>query len=130
MGAAPDSPPQLVELGQAESLRPLYQHHRRIRDVDADFDHRCGDQDIDLSRSKKVHHLLLLGERQPAMQEPQPERREGAGRQVVELFDRRPGTDLFRLIYKGADDKSLASGGDLIDHQPVRVRTLVRGPRP
>ena len=53
---------QLVQLGQAESLGPFDRHQRGVGHVDADFDHRGGDQHLRVAR----------GERRPS---PRPSRR-------------------------------------------------------
>src|SRR4029079_18774659 len=45
LGAAADAPAQLVQLGKAEAVGLLDDHDRRVRDVDADLDHRSGDKD-------------------------------------------------------------------------------------
>ena len=47
--AATDPAPELVELGQTEPIRALDHHDGRIRHVDADFDYRRRDQDIELA---------------------------------------------------------------------------------
>ena len=44
---APDAAAELVELGEAEAVGLLHDHDRRVRDVDADLDHRRGDEHIE-----------------------------------------------------------------------------------
>ena len=46
MRAAADAAAQLVQLRQAEPLRVLDHHHRRVRHVDADLDDGGRDQDV------------------------------------------------------------------------------------
>ena len=43
-GAAPDAPAKLVDLRKAETLGVLDHHDGRFRHVDADLDHRGGDE--------------------------------------------------------------------------------------
>ena len=43
-GAAADAAAQLVQLREPEALGVLDHHDGRLRHVDADFDHRGGDQ--------------------------------------------------------------------------------------
>ena len=54
-GAAPDAAAQLVQLRQAEALGVLDHHHGRLRHVDADLDHRGGDQEAGLARGEPLH---------------------------------------------------------------------------
>jgi len=42
--SAPDPASQLVELRETEAVGLLDDHHRRVRDVDADLDHRRRDE--------------------------------------------------------------------------------------
>ena len=53
LGAAPDAAAQLVELRQPEALGVLDHHDGRVRHVDADLDHRGGDQDAASRRPAK-----------------------------------------------------------------------------
>ena len=57
LGAAPDAAAQLVQLGEAEPVGFLDDHHRRVRDVDADLDHRRRDEHVELARVEPRHHL-------------------------------------------------------------------------
>ena len=49
MRAAPDAAAQLVQLEQPEPVGVLDDHHRRVRDVDADLDHGRGDEHVELA---------------------------------------------------------------------------------
>ena len=49
-----------VELGEPETLRVLDDHHRGIRDVDADFDHGRGDENLEGPFVEPLHNLLFL----------------------------------------------------------------------
>ena len=46
VAAAPDAAAQLVQLGDAVALGVLDEHHGRVRDVDADLDHRRRDEHV------------------------------------------------------------------------------------
>ena len=49
LGAAADAAAQLVELGEPEAVGLLDDHDRRVRDVDADLDHRRRDEHVELA---------------------------------------------------------------------------------
>ena len=53
--AASDAAAQLVQLGDAEAVRVLDHHHRRVGDVDADLDHRRRHQHVHLAAPEPVH---------------------------------------------------------------------------
>ena len=83
VGAAPDPPAQLVQLGEAEAVGVLDDDRRRVRDVDADLDHRRRDQHLRLARREGPHRRGLLGGREPAVHEPDPQRLELAHEMLV-----------------------------------------------
>ena len=56
--AAADAAAQLVQLREAEALGMLDDHDGGVGHVDADFDHRGGDEDLGLVALEAVHHLL------------------------------------------------------------------------
>ena len=56
-----------MQLGEAEALRVLDDHERGIGDVNAHFDDRGGDQQLDAPGLEFLHHLLLLGGLQATM---------------------------------------------------------------
>src|SRR5438093_4051494 len=53
-GRPSDAPAELVQLREAEALRVLDDHERRLRHIDADLDDRRRDQDADPSRREIV----------------------------------------------------------------------------
>ncbi len=57
---ASDAAAQLVQLGQAESLRVLHDHHRRVRHVHADLDDRRRDEDVQLASRECTHDAVLF----------------------------------------------------------------------
>ena len=61
LAAAPDAPAELVQLRQPEALGVLDHHDRRVGHVDADLDHRRGDEDRDVAGAKALHRRVLLG---------------------------------------------------------------------
>ena len=50
LGAAADAAAQLVQLREPEAVGLLDDHDRRVRDVDADLDHRRRDEHVELAR--------------------------------------------------------------------------------
>ena len=66
--ATPDAAAQLVELREAEAVGLLDDHHRRVRDVHADLDHRRRDEHVDLARLELRHQLAALVRPQAAVQ--------------------------------------------------------------
>ena len=61
VGAAPYAPPELMELGKAETLGILDNHHRGIGNVHAYF-YDCGCyHDLSLALDETLHLLLFLG---------------------------------------------------------------------
>ena len=58
-----------MELRQSESVGALDHHDGGVRNVDADFDHRGGDQDGDLASLETRHDRFLLRGFEPAMQQ-------------------------------------------------------------
>ena len=77
--AAPDAAAQLVELGEAEPVGALDDHHRRRRHVDADLDHGRADEDVELAVAEAGHLGVALGGLEPAVDHPDPERVEQRG---------------------------------------------------
>ena len=57
-----------MELGEAEAVGLLHDHDRRVRDVDADLDHRRRDEDVELARLEARHHAPPLGRPQAPVQ--------------------------------------------------------------
>ena len=57
-----------MELREAEAIGLLDDHDRRVRDVDADLDHRRRDEDVELARLELRHHASPLGRRQASVE--------------------------------------------------------------
>ena len=126
--AAADPAAQLVQLGDPVALGVLDQHHRRVGDVDADLDHRGGDEHV--------------GARRPRTRASPPASRPGAaGRacsttrksrsspvaQALELGGRRAGLQRLGLRHQRADDERLAPGAQLLADPVVGPRALALG---
>jgi hypothetical protein len=59
-----------VELCEPEAVGLLDDHDRRVRDVDADFDHRRRDENVQLPRLEPGHQVTTLVRPQTAVEEP------------------------------------------------------------
>src|SRR4029077_8050031 len=57
--AAPDASAQLMQLSQSEAFGVFDHHHRRVRDVDAYFDHCRCDQNMQLASLEHAHDLIF-----------------------------------------------------------------------
>ena len=68
--AAPHPAPQLMQLRQAEALGMLDHHHRGVRHVDADLDHRRRHQHLHLAVAERAHHPVALRRLEPAVHQP------------------------------------------------------------
>src|SRR5439155_711547 len=66
---AADAAAELVQLRQTEALGVLDEHHARVLHVDAYFDDRRRDEDVDVARGERLHHEHIR------MQRLRPERR-------------------------------------------------------
>ena len=85
---AADAAAQLVQLRQAEPLGVLDQHDRGVRDVDADFDHRRRDQDVELAAREGLHHAVLRVLLHPPVQQRDAQVREDVLREMVRHLGR------------------------------------------
>ena len=132
-GCAPSDPaPELVQLREAEALGVLDQHHGRVRNVDADLDHRRRDQQVRASRAEPVHHALLLGRAQLAVQHLDGQIGEDVGRQALRLPLRRADLVPVRLVDRRADHERLPPRLDLgpdelVGGLPLRLRPRDHG---
>src|SRR5205085_1712562 len=60
LASSAHAPAQLVQRREAEAIRLLHDHDRRVRYVDADFDHRRRDEDVQLAGLEGGHQLAPL----------------------------------------------------------------------
>ena len=91
-----------MQLGQAEALGVLDDHHRGIGGIDADLDHRGRHQHIHLSGPEVGRHGFLFRRLHPAMQQANPfiaQRRP----QVAPAVLRGRQFRLFAFLHQGAD---------------------------
>ena len=58
-----------MELRQTKAVGVFDHHHRRVGDVDADFDHGGRDQNFDLALLKFAHYVLFFAGIKTAMQQ-------------------------------------------------------------
>ena len=111
-----DPSPELVELGEAETLGVEDEHHVRIRHIDADLDHRRGDEHVDLAMAEFTHHRVLLVAVHAPVDEPdavvgeafRPFRIGGGGG---------TGGELVGLLDQGINDVGLAARCQLLQHE-------------
>ena len=124
---SPDASPQLMQLGEPESLGVLHEHHRGVRDVDPHLDHRGRDQQVRVAGTEALHDGLLVPRSHPPMQEVDPQLGEDLGRQPLRLRLGRLHLGTVPLVDGGADDEGLPARGDLTPHQLIRVGPLSLG---
>ena len=114
--AAADAAAQLVELREAEAVGLLDDHHRRVRDVDADLDHRRRDEHVELARLEARHQLAALGRLEAAVQAADAELAELGAAQALGLLlggarERRLGRlDSGQTTYACRPSRAAASG--------------------
>ena len=66
-----------MQLREAELVRALDEHHRRVRHIDAHFDHGRGEQHHHAAFAEIIHHPLLLVRGKAAVHQPDAMRGEG-----------------------------------------------------
>src|SRR3989338_10481914 len=98
-----------MQLGKAEPLSVLQEHHRRVRDVYPDLDDYGRDQDIYLPFLKSSHHPLFFLQVHPPMEQAQPVIRKYIARQSLVHCGGRSRAFHAGFIYHGADDICLAA---------------------
>ena len=82
--ATADAAAELMELREAEALGVIDDHEGGVGDVDADFDHGGGDEDVEVAASELAHGDLFFGGCEPAVEEAKAEAGEGAVAELVE----------------------------------------------
>ena len=96
-----------MELREAEAIGFLDDHDRRVRDVDADLDHRRRDEDVELARLELRHHAAPLGGRQAAVQAADAIAAQLRGAQPLGLLLGRARDSCLRRLDERADDVGL-----------------------
>ena len=106
--ATTNAPAQLVELGKAETLRVFDDHQAGIGDVHADFDHRGGDQQMQITLFERLHHRLFFGGLHASVNQTDVQLRQ----RQLKLFPRGFGSlrfQQFRLFNQRTDPVGLTS---------------------
>src|SRR5690606_29741770 len=127
--AATDPATQLMQLRQPEPFGVLYHHDRRVGDVDADLDHRGGNQHADLAVAERAHHPVTLRSLDPAVDQ--------ADHHVIPLRLQTGGHGLrsaqvgaLTLLDHRQDDVRLFTGKNLlvdeVEHSPTGARRAHR----
>ena len=114
-----DSSPQLVELRESKPFCILDNHDRRVRNVNADFNDSCCDQNIELLRFELAHQFVLFLRWQPAMQQAKPEFREIKITQFFKLDHCGLQINFFRFLNERIHDVRLPSEPNFILHKAV-----------
>ena len=130
LGAAADAAAELVELGEAEPVCLLDDHDRRVRDVDADLDHRRRHEHVELALLERAHHLAPLRRLQPAVEQPDAVAAQLGAREPRGLLLGRAREPGLRRLDQRADDVGLPPGVEV--HAEPRVglaRALGPDPR-
>jgi hypothetical protein len=120
---------ELVELREPEPLGVLDDHYGGVGYVDADLDHRGGDQHVDLAGQERAHDRVTVGGRQLPMDQADLPAREDLGAQSLELVRGRQQVDLLGLRHERVDHVGLAPGRELAFHESVHLRALVACPQ-
>ena len=119
IGAAPDTPAQLMQLGESEALGMLHDEDARIRHVDADLDDRGRNEQLDAIGIEALHHGFLLRRLHAPVQKPAGNPAKDAPRQfLVDLLDAWQVTLLARFNER-ANDICLPPAFDLSAHKCV-----------
>ena len=122
----PDPAPQLMQLGQPESLRVFDDHQAGVGHVHPHLDDGGGDQQLQYARLELLHHPLFLDRAHPAVDQAYVQ----TGQQALQLGGRVLGGLAFEhlgLLDQGADPVGLlallAGQPDSLDHvTPAAVR--------
>src|SRR5690349_11694141 len=108
--AAAHAAAQLMKLREAEALGVLYHHQGRVGHIDADFDHRGGDQHADLAADEALHGRRFFIRLHPAVQKPNGQLRQ-LRRQLGVERDRGLQLQLFRFLDQRAHPVDLTARG-------------------
>ncbi len=127
LGPAPDAAAQLVQLGEPEPVRLLHDHDRRVRDVDADLDHRRRDEHVELPRLEAGHQVAPLGRLQPPVHAADAEALQLAGPQLLGLLLGGARCRRRRLLDQRADDVCLPALREVGAQARVRLGAALVG---
>ena len=110
-----DSTAQLVELTHPKAISIQNHHDGGVRDIDSHLNHGGGDEDIDLTGAKRLHHLILLGGRHPTVDGLDPE-----ARTLWEPPQHRKG-----LLHRGPGNRGHPLGVALLDIAELGLTLLL-----
>ena len=116
-----------MQLGESEAVGLLDDHDRRVRDVDADLDHRRRHEHVELPRLELRHQLAPLGRSQAAVQEPDAVALELRAAEPVGLHLRRARDGRLRFLDQRADDVGLPALVEMAAQPPVGLGGALRG---
>ena len=114
-----------MQLREPEAVGLLHDHDRRVRDVDADLDHRRRDEHVELPRLELRHQLAPLGRPQPPVHEPDAVALQLAVAQPLRLALGRARDRRLRLLDQRADDVRLAAVVEVLAQAPVRLARAI-----
>src|SRR5439155_2985036 len=126
-GTASDASAKRVELGEPEAFRVLDHHDCGVGNIHADFDHRCRDQEIDLTFLEEAHGLVFQFGLHAAMQNGYAQVGKNPLAQFFVHFHRGFELGLFFFLDDGIDNVSLVASCDLLaDEVPDFGRAFIR----
>ena len=127
LAATPDAAAQLMELSETKAIGVLDHHHRGVGDVHAHFDHRCGDQHVEVSRRKRGHHTLTIPGGHLAVRAGHTKTVEWTASQALGLLFGSACLNVGVLLNERADDVGLSPRRDLLADPAVAVFALGLG---
>ena len=111
-----------MQLRQPKAIGLLDDHDRRVRDVDADLDHRRRDEHVELARLEVRHQLAPLGRTEPSVQQTDAIPAQLRAPQPLGLRLRRARLTRLRLLDQRADHVRLPPGIEVLAQTRVRLR--------
>src|SRR6266542_3551071 len=124
--AAPDAAAELVELREAVAVGVDDEHDRGVRHVDADLDHRRGDEHVELAALEELHRLFFLRGAHPTVQHGHAALAEALAH-GVEALHQRLHVQLLRLLDDREDDVRLRAALELLVDEGVDAVEVRRG---
>ena len=108
-----------MQLRETKAIGFLNDHDRRVRDVDADLDHRRRDKHVEVTGLEACHELTALGGTQAPVQQADPVTAQLGLLQALGLRFRGPGLRRLRLLDQRADDVRLTSRVEVLPQARV-----------
>ena len=125
--AAADPAAQLVQLGEAEAVGVLDDHHGGVRDVDADLDHGRRHEHVDAAGGELGHHALAIRSGHLPVRAGHAHLGERSRGEPRRLLLRGARLDLRVLLDERAHHVRLPPRLDLLDDPAVAVLALGLG---